>query len=222
MPILGEKFPALAPQTQAATDSMRQLLEPRETSILPHTHSIGQSESVHSDHLLLSRRGRWRIFDEMGPRILSRLRPGQKRSQPFPKRDQLPWLQYVPALQRLARSTRPPIPTNESATPPATIHRAHKQAPPKPRPPHHEHRRKADSSGSLQDINEVRGKLFLLKALPGGVEYDLTGCGGESLKIEEREEALLQGGHAGEAGGGGSLALARVPWVNDQGFPDAA
>lgn len=49
MPILGEKFPALAPQTQAATDSMQQLLEPRGTSILPHTISIaGPSANIYA------------------------------------------------------------------------------------------------------------------------------------------------------------------------------
>lgn len=79
-----------------------------------------------------------------------------------------------------------------------------------------------EASGSLQDISELRGKLVLLKALPGGVEYDLTRCGGESLETEEREEALLQRGHAGETGGGGRLPLAWTSWVDDQGFPDAA
>ena len=54
------------------------------------------------------------------------------------------------------------------------------------------------------------------------VAYDLTDCRNESLETEEGEEALLQCGHTGETGGGGSLPLALTAWVDYQSFSDAA
>ena len=68
----------------------------------------------------------------------------------------------------------------------------------------------------------VSGQAVLTERFADSVAYDLTACRDESLETEEGEEALLQCGHAGEACGGGSLALALTAWVDDQSFSDAA
>ena len=43
----------------------------------------------------------------------------------------------------------------------------------------------ASSSGSLQDIGELPGKLFLRNGFAGNDRYDLTGGRNELLKAEE-------------------------------------
>ena len=51
--------------------------------------------------------------------------------------------------------------------------------------------------------------------------YDLTRCGGVSLKIEYGEEALLEGAHTGEARGGRVLSLTLTAGIDQKRLANA-
>ena len=50
--------------------------------------------------------------------------------------------------------------------------------------------------------------------------YVLTERREIAVEIEHGKEALLQGIHAGQAGGGGELSLSLTARIHDQGFSD--